>query len=102
MRQALYGIQYQDQMGSELALKRAVIRRIRVESSGLTECRLNGLGCVSERRNGAKIEKVSPTIMNPLLSDLQVSLKIRMFCQVQSLIGSQLHDTGAHVNTVRT
>lgn len=55
-----------------------------------------------KERMAEMIEKVAPTIINPLLSDLRVSLKKRMFGQVRSLVDRQLPDTDVLVNTVRT
>lgn len=48
------------------------------------------------------IEKVAPTIVNPPLTDRQVSIEKMRFSQTQSLVDSQVPDTDVLVNTIRT
>lgn len=45
-----------------------------------------------EEKKAQMIGKVAPSFINPLLSDLQLSIEMRMLGQVQSLLYSQLPD----------
>lgn len=57
---------------------------------------------LQEIRMAQMVEKVAPTISNPLLFDVQDFIEMAMSGQAQSLVSTQLPDRDVLVSTVRT
>lgn len=60
------------------------------------------MGPVAGEKSGVHDREGSPTIINPLLLDLEDSIEHEIFGQVRSLADSRLQDTSILVNTVQT